>query len=45
LIAVSYEARNRGVNRGHRVKDAKAICPEIHLFNVPEPRGKADLTR
>lgn len=25
--------------------DASEKCPQIHLFKVPEKRGKADLTR
>jgi len=25
--------------------DAKALCPDIHLFRVAEVRGKADLTK
>ncbi|CAG2101766.1 unnamed protein product [Medioppia subpectinata] len=45
LIAVNYEARDRGVKRGMRGTDATALCPELHIFSVPEVRGKADLTR
>ena len=26
-------------------KEAIDKCPELHLFRVPEKRGKADLTR
>ncbi|KAK2164994.1 hypothetical protein LSH36_56g00017 [Paralvinella palmiformis] len=45
LIAVSYEARAKGVKRGMMGDDAKALCPDIHLFRVAEVRGKADLTK
>ncbi|XP_024453355.2 DNA polymerase eta isoform X2 [Populus trichocarpa] len=43
LIAVSYEARKLGVNRHMRGDDAKEVCPQIHLVQVPVARGKADL--
>jgi len=43
---VNYEARAAGVQRnGMMGDDAKAKCPSIHLFRVPEVRGKADLTK
>ncbi|XP_023243364.1 DNA polymerase eta-like [Centruroides sculpturatus] len=45
IIAVNYEARDFGVKRGMRGDMAKQKCPDIHLFQVPELRGKADLTR
>ncbi len=45
IIAVSYEARARGVTRQMRGDDARAVCPEIRLVPVPEVRGKADLTK
>lgn len=45
IIAVNYEARARGVKRFGRGEDAQRACPDIHLFSVPEVRGKADLTR
>lgn len=45
IIAVSYEARACGVTRQMRGEDAKTKCPEIHLFQVPVVRDKADLTR
>lgn len=45
LIAVNYEARAHGVTRGMRVSEAKAKCKDVHLFKVPEQRGKADLTK
>ncbi|KAI4371218.1 hypothetical protein MLD38_019481 [Melastoma candidum] len=44
LIAVSYEARAYGVTRSMRGDEAKAICPNIHLVQVPVARGKADLS-
>ncbi|XP_011022338.1 PREDICTED: DNA polymerase eta isoform X2 [Populus euphratica] len=43
LIAVSYEARKLGVSRHMRGDDAKEVCPQIHLVQVPVARGKADL--
>ncbi|KAG8197841.1 hypothetical protein JTE90_020118 [Oedothorax gibbosus] len=45
IIAVNYEARAKGVGRNKRGEDAQKLCPDIHLFRVPEVRGKADLTR
>ncbi|CAL1270242.1 unnamed protein product [Larinioides sclopetarius] len=45
IIAVNYEARAKGVKRMGRGEDAIKQCPDIHLFRVPEVRGKADLTR
>lgn len=45
IIAVNYEARAFGVKRGMRGDDATKLCPELHLFAVPEKNGKADLTR
>lgn len=44
LIAVGYEARKDGVKRSMRGDEAKEVCPEIHLVQVPVARGKADLT-
>ncbi|KZV46344.1 DNA polymerase eta [Dorcoceras hygrometricum] len=43
LIAVGYEARKFGVKRSMRGDEAKKICPEIQLVQVPVARGKADL--
>ncbi|KAI3440286.1 UmuC domain-containing protein [Psidium guajava] len=43
LIAVGYEARNYGVKRSMRGDEAKEVCPQIHLVQVPVARGKADL--
>ncbi|CAK8684188.1 DNA polymerase eta-like [Clavelina lepadiformis] len=45
IIAVSYEARDKGVTRNMRGDDAKQKCPEIVLCMVPTANGKADLTR
>ncbi|KAL1235653.1 DNA polymerase eta [Trichinella pseudospiralis] len=45
IIAVDYEARHYNVKRGMRGQDALAVCPEIHLVQVPTQRGKADLTK
>ncbi|GAA0156678.1 DNA metabolism protein [Lithospermum erythrorhizon] len=44
LIAVSYEARKFGVERSMRGDEAKEVCPDIQLVQVPVGRGKADLT-
>ena len=44
MIAVSYEARSRGVKRGDRGLDALKKCPELFIVQVPVKRGKADLT-
>ncbi|KAF8030708.1 hypothetical protein BT93_D0020 [Corymbia citriodora subsp. variegata] len=43
LIAVGYEARKFGVKRSMRGDEAKGVCPQIHLVQVPVARGKADL--
>ncbi|CAN1327876.1 DNA polymerase eta [Linum perenne] len=56
LIAVSYEARGFGVKRcvilgfhlfqfsSMRGDEAKQVCPQIQLVQVPVARGKADLS-
>ncbi|XP_072141545.1 DNA polymerase eta-like isoform X2 [Dermacentor andersoni] len=44
LIAVNYEARACGVKRGMRGEEAAKLAKDLHLFRVPEVRGKADLT-
>ncbi|XP_076912922.1 DNA polymerase eta-like isoform X2 [Bidens hawaiensis] len=44
LIAVGYEARKDGVKRSMRGDEAKKVCPQIHLVQVPVARSKADLT-
>lgn len=44
LIAVSYEARKYGVKRSMRGDEAKKVCPQIQLVQVPVARGKADLS-
>ncbi|XP_074567698.1 DNA polymerase eta isoform X2 [Curcuma longa] len=43
LIAVGYEARRFGVKRSMRGDEAKMVCPNIQLIQVPVARGKADL--
>ena len=35
LLAVNYAARAKGIKRGMRVEDAKAICPTLHTPHVP----------
>ena len=44
IIAVSYEARARGVTRIMRGDQARAACPDIILVQVPIKHKKADLT-
>lgn len=43
LIAVSYEAREQGVTRIMRAKEAKRQCPPLVLVQVPVRHSKADL--
>ena len=43
MIAVSYEARGKGVKRGDRGLDAVKKCPDLRIVQVPVKRGKADL--
>eukprot|EP00928_Gymnodinium_smaydae_P083483 TRINITY_DN66723_c0_g1_i1.p1 TRINITY_DN66723_c0_g1~~TRINITY_DN66723_c0_g1_i1.p1 ORF type:complete len:636 (+),score=65.38 TRINITY_DN66723_c0_g1_i1:75-1910(+) len=43
IIAVSYEARARGVTRQMMGREARKMCPEIILVQVPTAFGKADL--
>ncbi|OQV20052.1 DNA polymerase eta [Hypsibius exemplaris] len=45
IIALSYEARAKGVKRFHHGDEAREVCPEVKIFVVPELNGKADLTR
>lgn len=45
IIALSYgEARSRGVKRNMRGGEARQLCPNIQLVQVPTSNGKADLT-
>lgn len=44
LIAVNYAARASGVKRNHRGNEARALCPDLRLVQVPTKHGKADLT-
>ena len=43
IIAVSYEARAKGVTRQMRGNEAKRKCPDLVLVQVPTAFGKADL--
>eukprot|EP01038_Epipyxis_sp_PR26KG_P014724 gene14724-19791_t len=43
LIAVSYEAREKGVKRFMRGSEAKQVCSDVILVQVPTSHGKADL--
>jgi len=42
-IAVSYEARGRGVKRGMRGSEARSHCPELAVVQVPTAHGKSDM--
>ncbi|CAB1119364.1 unnamed protein product [Ectocarpus sp. CCAP 1310/34] len=44
IIAVSYEARPFGVKRGMKAGDARKVCPELALVQVPTRNGKADIS-
>jgi DNA polymerase eta len=44
LIAVDYAARAAGVRRNMRGGEARALCPDLQLVQVPTAHGKADLT-
>lgn len=44
LIAVNYVARGAGVKRNMRGDEARKLCPELQLVQVPTAHGKADLT-
>eukprot|EP00927_Polykrikos_kofoidii_P073063 TRINITY_DN69138_c0_g1_i1.p1 TRINITY_DN69138_c0_g1~~TRINITY_DN69138_c0_g1_i1.p1 ORF type:complete len:683 (-),score=77.79 TRINITY_DN69138_c0_g1_i1:49-2001(-) len=43
IIAVSYEARARGVTRQMTGREARKHCPDVILVQVPTAFGKADL--
>ncbi|XP_055551666.1 DNA polymerase eta [Wyeomyia smithii] len=45
IIAVNYPARAKGVTRHMRGDEAKQHCPEIVLPQVPQVRGKADISK
>lgn len=45
IIAVNYKARDLGVTRHMREKEAKAVCPDLICVKVPSKNGKADLTK
>ncbi|XP_061051021.1 DNA polymerase eta isoform X1 [Eubalaena glacialis] len=45
IIAVSYEARAFGVTRNMWADDAKKLCPDLLLAQVPESHGKPNLTK
>ncbi len=44
IIALSYEARAAGVKRSMRGDEARRVCPEMQLVQVPTSHQKADLT-
>ena len=44
LIAVSYEARAKGVKRNDRGQEAVQKCADLVIVQVPVRRGKADLS-
>ena len=43
IIAVSYEARAKGVTRFFRGREALSVCPELVLVVVPTAHGKSDM--
>merc|ERR1719498_1621924 len=43
IIAVSYEARARGVTRSMSGREARKVCPDITIVQTPTGFGKADL--
>lgn len=45
IIAVNYAARDLGVTRHMREKEAKSVCPQLICIKVPSKNGKADLTK
>ncbi|XP_001985566.2 DNApol-eta [Drosophila grimshawi] len=45
IIAVNYAARDKGVTRHMRGDEAKALCPDIVLCQVPNIREKADTSK
>ncbi|XP_039489415.1 DNApol-eta [Drosophila santomea] len=45
IIAVNYAARAKGVTRHMRGDEAKDLCPEIVLCQVPNIREKADTSK
>lgn len=45
VIALSYEAKAMGVKRGMNGTEARRVCPEIAICQVPSLHEKADLTR
>ncbi|OTF69517.1 DNA polymerase eta-like protein, partial [Euroglyphus maynei] len=45
IIAVNYEARSFGIKRGMMGDKAKQLCPELHIFRVPDENGKAKLDK
>merc|ERR1712087_179309 len=46
IIAVSYEAREKGVKRGGmKMREALELCPELKIFQVEQKYGKANLRK
>lgn len=45
IIAVNYAARAKGVTRHMRGDEARDLCPEIVLCQVPNIREKADTSK
>jgi len=45
IIAVNYAARAKGVTRHMRGDEAKDLCPDIVLCQVPNIREKADTSK
>eukprot|EP00121_Abeoforma_whisleri_P015914 Awhi_evm1s14631 len=45
IIALSYEAKWKGVKRGMRGDEAKKVCPELNVVQVQTANNKADLSK
>lgn len=45
IIAVNYQARAKGVTRHMRGDEAKQLCPDIILPQVPQVRDRADISK
>jgi len=43
IIAISYEAREKGVTRFFKAKEAMEACPGLVIIQVPTAHGKSDM--
>jgi len=44
IIALDYIAKGKGIRRNMRGDEARRLCPDLQLVQVPVQHGKADLT-